>query len=105
MHSRFPINVIEEENKFLLELSVPGLKQEDVAIELLHDSIDIKITIPEEEDVKYLHRERGSGEFSRKLSFGKPIDTTKATSTLNNGILTIELPLAEEAKIVKLAIN
>ena len=103
---KFPIDVIETNDAYAFEVDVPGLTNEDIEVLIDHESVELKINARDDgEDLKYLHRERPVGEFSRKLNFGKPLDPQGASSKLENGILRVVVPIAPEAKKVSLAIN
>ena len=102
----FPIDVIETDDAYLLEMEVPGIKadQIEIGVESDHIKIEINNTV-EDEESKFIHRERPSGKYSRRMNFGKPINAQEAKSTMKDGILTITLPYAETAKRVKLLIE
>jgi HSP20 family protein len=101
-----PVDILEGDNSYVLELEVPGIKNDQIEVSIEFDHIVITIdNARDDEEVKYLHRERAVGQYKRRLNFGKPIDSKKASSVLSNGILTIELPYAPEAKKVTLQIN
>lgn len=101
----FPVDIFEENEKYILEAELPGVKSKELEVKVSHDHIEISVKIEIDEELEYLHRERPSGDFTRRLNFSKPLDSSKSKLTLKNGIMRIELPYAPEAKVVKLAIN
>ena len=89
------------QDKYEVICEVPGLRKEDIRVNMEADVLTISINISRmetEKDFSYLIRERAEGRISR--SFRLPdVDTTKITAALENGVLTLTLPkLAEKAK-------
>ena len=101
-----PLDILEEDDKYVIIADVPGVKPEDVDVSLTFDHVEIAIKIAQEdEESKFIHREIPTGSVRRKLSLSKPIKSKEATMELNNGTLMLVLPYAEEAKKVSLKIN
>jgi HSP20 family protein len=105
-------DIIENDDEYLIQVNLPGFSKDEVSIEANHEYIEITAEHKEEtedkkedNDVKYLHRERRTRKLARRISFAKPIDSTKAETNLDNGVLSIKLPKSEEAKAIKLSIN
>ncbi len=98
----FPLlNVYEAADAFHLEAELPGMKQEDLHVTVEHRN---QVTVqgerkPEEEpNGQWLRRERGFGRFERVLTLSAPVDSDKVEAKLENGVLHVVLPKAEEAK-------
>ena len=98
----FPLtNVTEDSNNYYLRAELPGIKSDELDIQVTSDGISItgERKIPEEGNgVKYHRREREAGKFSRHISLPGDIDTNAVEASLENGILTITIPKAEVAK-------
>ncbi|MBS1249708.1 MAG: 18 kDa heat shock protein [Chloroflexi bacterium] len=94
-----PLNVKMEKNSYIIEAVIPGLKSEDIAIEIVEDVVDIQGEFPqiEEEDVKYLRQERPTGKFRRRVKLPTLLNVKEANATLEEGILYLRVPKAEEA--------
>ncbi len=95
------VNIIEGEDRFLLELDLPGFKQDDFTINVSEGVLTIsgerKIEVPEDE--KYFrHLERRSGAFERSFRLPEYVSGEKITASYKQGVLKIELPKKEEAK-------
>jgi len=105
----FPlVNLTEDNEKYYLRAELPGIKADDIEISVTGNSISIsgERKIPtEDENAKYHRRERESGKFNRILSLPGQINTAKAGAKNVDGILTVTLPKAEEAKPKKIAVN
>jgi HSP20 family protein len=97
---RLPIDVRADSEAFEITAAVPGLKAEDVQIEILDDILTLrgKVEVVESEGSDYLVREVGVGDFERSLRLPDPVDTTKAEASIRDGILTVRIPKAEAAK-------
>lgn len=97
--SRFTlsVNVREEEDAFFLQALVPGLKAEDVNIQILENLVTIEGEFKQEE-AAYLVRELPHGAFRRTLRFSTPIEAEKTEARLREGVLTLRLPKAESAR-------
>ncbi|MCH7664048.1 MAG: Hsp20/alpha crystallin family protein [Chloroflexi bacterium] len=102
-----PVDVIVEDDDYVLTAFVPGIEPEDVEIEILEDSISISGEFPqiEDEDVSYLLRERPSGKFSRVLRMPASLEAGKGQADVSNGVLTLRVPKAESAKAKKIAVK
>jgi HSP20 family protein len=95
------VDVIEEENKYILKMDLPGLSKEDVKISVENDTLKIsgEKKYENEEKKKNYHRcERYYGKFERSFNIGKEIDTEKIEANFKNGVLNLELAKAESAK-------
>jgi len=96
---RLPVDIRLDEDVFEVKASVPGLSVDEIRIEILDDVLTLSGDLSEhEEDGDYLLREVQSGSFSRRLRFPVPIDPMGADAKVENGILTVRVPKAEEAK-------
>lgn len=98
----FPlINITEEKDAYRLRAELPGIKADDLDITVTGKSLAIagerKIT-EETNGAKYHRRERESGSFRRMVSLPGPINADKVEATCKNGVLTLALPKADEAR-------
>jgi len=93
-----PLDVIVETDAYIIELIVPGLAPDDVEIEIVEKTIEIQGEfLAPDEDVKYLRKELPSGKFRRVIQLPKLLNMEKSEANLENGILTLRVPVAEEA--------
>ncbi len=96
-----PINVTEDQDAYRIRAELPGIKADELDITVTGKSLAIagERKIAEETNgAKYHRRERESGNFRRMVSLPGPIDADKVEATCTNGVLTLVLPKAEEAK-------
>jgi len=96
-----PLDIAETDNEFIVKASLPGVRPEDVQITAQGDTLTIRGETKAEEEKKGVHyhlRERRFGQFQRTVTLSTPISADKAQAQFENGVLTLILPKAEEAK-------
>jgi HSP20 family protein len=95
------LNLTEDKNSYYIRAELPGLKADDLDIQATGNGISIsgerKIP-PENENAKYHRKEREAGKFSRILDLPNEINASKTEASLVDGILTLVIPKAEQAK-------
>ena len=94
-----PVDIKEFEKKYTVKAEIPGIKKEDIKLDIKKNSLKIEAVKEienEEEDKnkKYHKSEFRYGEYSRTLYFPEDVDIDKCTATLKNGILTVNLEKA-----------
>jgi len=98
----FPLtNVTEDSSNYYVRAELPGMKPDELNIQVTSDGISIsgERKIPEEGNgVRYHRREREAGKFSRSINLPSEIDVNAVEASLDNGILTITIQKAEVAK-------
>ena len=97
------VNVRDEEDSFVLSALVPGLKADDLNIQILEDVVRIEGEFQANEE-EYLVRELPSGAFHRALRMPVEIDAEKVEARISDGVLTLRLPKAESARPKKIKI-
>ena len=100
---RLAANVRDEEDAFVLTSLVPGLKAEDLTINILEDVVTIEGEIKQDEN-EYLMRELPFGNFRRSLRLPAAVNADKAEAKITDGVLTLRLPKAESARPKKIKI-
>ena len=96
-----PVDVRAEADEYLITASAPGLKSDDLSVEVLADTVTIQgeVAVPETNDeANWLLRERRYGKFARTLTFPVELDCAKAEASVENGVLTLRVPKAETAR-------
>jgi HSP20 family protein len=95
------LDIVENENEIVVNAELPGTKKEDIKItyenNILTLSSEQKPAEVSEKATVLLKEIRNSG-FDRSVKFGYEIDATKISAEMSDGVLTITLPKAEEAK-------
>jgi HSP20 family protein len=95
------IDVFETGEKLGIKASMPGVKPDDIEISITPEGVMIKGETKSEEETKeanYVRRECHYGSFTRTVGLPTGLKIDKAEATMDNGVLTIEIPKAEEEK-------
>lgn len=98
------VNIREEEDAYLLSSLVPGLKAEDLNIQVLGDVVRIEgeykrsSPVDKADENNYLLRELPSGSFTRTLRLPAAIQADSVEAKISEGVLTLKLPKAESAR-------
>ncbi len=90
-----PVEIKEKEDRFEIKAELPGVKKEDLDIDMdkSHITINAKKEEEREENSKtYKKSEFQYGEFSRTVYFSEEIDTENTKAKLEHGVLRIEAP-------------
>ena len=98
------VNVREEEDAYILSALVPGLKAEDLNIQVLENVVSIEGEYKDEE-ASFLMNELPRGAFRRSLRMPAEIDSEKVEARIADGILTLTLPKAESARPKKIQVT
>lgn len=94
---KLPMNVRDDGEAFVLTAQVPGLKADDLKIQVLDDVVHIEGEFAAD-DNEYLLHELSGGSFSRKLGLPAPVETDKVEAKIEDGMLTLRLPKSESAR-------
>ena len=95
-----PINVKGDENEYVITALLPGVKADDLSIQVVNETVTLQGTIPDvaSDKERYLVQECPTGRFYRVLRLPEPLDSNKAEADLTDGVLTLRVPKAEEAR-------
>lgn len=101
-----PVNIRDVDDAFVLTALVPGMKSDDLNIQVLEDVLRIEGKFPEDEN-EYLMQELPSGSFSRELRLPVGLDAGKVEASIADGVLTLRLPKAKSARprTIKVAVK
>jgi len=103
----FPyIELYEGKDDLEIRALMPGVKSEDMDIQLINDSLVLEGTKKNDYiDQAYLRKERQFGNFKKSIKLPFRVDREKITAELNNGILHIKLSKSADAKPKKIEIH
>ena len=96
-----PVDVYETKDSLVIKASTPGVRPEDIDISISGDNLTIKGETHSEEEVKkenYFRQERRYGTFARSIQLPGSLKTDNAEASFENGVLTLTIPRADEAK-------
>ena len=102
------INIWTNDDGQLITAEMPGVKPEDLEIDVTGDALSIsgerkRDDVPDQ--VRYHRRERSFGAFSRTIQLPFMVDTDQVEASFQNGILQIKLPRAEADKPKKITVK
>jgi HSP20 family protein len=92
------VEVREEGGKFLVSAELPGLKKEDIKVQVTDEALILEGERKQEKEEKregYYHSERSYGRFYRSVALPEGANLDKASAEFNNGVLEIAIPVAE----------
>lgn len=96
-----PLDIHENDKEYLILADLPGIKKEDIKIsfhksQLILDAVSQTETVSEKDKIH--HRERFCGNYHRVIQLPEHIDSTKISAKMLDGVLTVNIPKAEEKK-------
>jgi len=102
------IEVFEKEDKFVVKAELPGMKEEDIDVSVVGDTLTIKGERKAGSEVKeedYYCCERSYGSFSRSIALPSSVDAKKIEASYEDGVLEVSLPKAPEVKAKKVTVS
>lgn len=102
------VNIVENENEFLLTAEVPGMVDDDIDVEIKDGVLSLRGHVKEEKETQednYRIKEFRSQNFERSFRLGEQVDPEKVAAKLEKGLLRVSLGKKEIAKPRKVAIN
>jgi HSP20 family protein len=97
-----PVDIFQTgEHELVLKAEIPDMNREDIGINIENFVLTLKgekKSSTEVKDEQYHHVERRYGSFSRSFKLPQTVDPNKVSAEYKNGVLTVKLPLREEAK-------
>jgi HSP20 family protein len=94
------MDVFEEGGDIVVKAEIPGMKKEEIHVDINEKSVTVSGEKKKEEKVEkknYVHLERTSGSFARTFTLPAEVQTDKARATFKDGILEIRVPKTAEA--------
>ncbi|MFO7773281.1 MAG: Hsp20/alpha crystallin family protein [Dehalococcoidia bacterium] len=102
------IDVFEKEDKFVVKAELPGIKEEDIDISVVGDTLTIRGERKAESEVKeddYYCCELSYESFSRSISVPSNVDAQKIETNYEDGVLEVSLPKTPEVKPKKITVS
>jgi len=97
----FALDMYETDNDVIVEAPLPGVKPEEIDIQVNGNVLTIKGERKEEkkeEEASYVYQERSFGSFCRSVTLPTDVDVDKADAAFEHGVLTLTLPKSEAVK-------
>ncbi len=102
------IEVFEKEDKFVVRAELPGMKEDDIDISVVGDTLTLRGERKAESEVKeedYYCCERSYGSFSRSITVSSNVDAKKIEASYEDGVLEVTLPKVAEVKPKKITVS
>lgn len=100
------LDLYEDKDKLTVKLEAPGLKKEEIDISLEDDVLSVSGERKEEkQEGENYRRERYFGKFYRSVQLPCPVQADRVDARYEDGVLTITLPKAEEARRKQISIK
>lgn len=95
-----PVDVKAEDEAYVLTAVIPGVRAEDLNIQVINETVTIQgeIKVERSDEDRYLLNERPTGRFNRVITLPDSLDAARSEADISNGILTLRIPKSEEAK-------
>jgi HSP20 family protein len=103
------VDVEENDKAYTVKAEVPGVKKEDINVQIDGNQVSISAEAKKEKDVKengrVIRTERYYGALYRSFSLGQDVDQAGATAKYSDGILQLTLPKKATSIAKKLAVQ
>ena len=102
------LDVVEDENEFIVKASLPGIKPDDLDITYNKGSLTIKGEIKDESETtrgQYHLRERRYGTFARTITLPTSVKPEDIQADYHDGVLELKMPKSEEVKPKRIPIQ
>ena len=106
-----PMDLYREGDTFVAKADLPGVAPDSIDIDVDDRTLTIRAERPgidldiSQDNNTWLSRERSSGHYARQISLGPGLDLGKIDANYRDGVLTLTIPVAEEAKPRKINVR
>jgi HSP20 family protein len=102
------VDIFEKDDKFVVKAELPGMKEEDIDVSVVGNTLTIKGEKKTETEVKeedYYRCERSYGSFYRSIPLPSTVDASKIEASYEGGVLEVTLPKTAEVKPKKISVS
>ncbi len=102
-----PVDAYRLDDRLYMHLDLPGIDPETIDITVEDNSLTVSVerTMSVPQDAAVVLNERTQGTFTRRFFLGEGLDTEKIEAGYDHGVLTISIPVAEQAKPRKILVG
>src|SRR5918911_481178 len=103
-----PLEVVERDDAFLVKAAIPGVKPEDVEVVVQGERLTIRAQTRAEEERhgdNWLMKEHRTGSLQRTVTLPASVSSENAEARIENGVLTLRLPKAQEARPRRISVG
>ena len=106
---RIKVDVTEKDGEYKVLAEIPGVKKDDIQVDIEGDVVSISAQARAEKDVKdgerLIHSERYFGKISRSFRLGQEVDQARASAKYSDGVLELVLPKKTAASAKRVTIQ
>ena len=101
-----PLDLYRKGESFVAHIDLPGVDPTTIDVDVEDRTLTVRAERParDEDGVQWLAHERPSGTFARQLTLGYGLALDRISATYTDGVLTLTIPVAEEAKPRKIEV-
>jgi HSP20 family protein len=105
--SVMPMDLYRSGESFVAHIDLPGVDPSSIDIDVEDRTLTVRAErpSPEVEGAQWLSRERPAGTFARQLSLGRGLALDRIEADYRDGVLTLTIPVAEEARPRKISVS
>ncbi|CAM5229140.1 Hsp20/alpha crystallin family protein [Streptomyces fumanus] len=98
--SAMPMDAYRAGDDFIVHFDLPGIDPESIELDVERNVLNVRAerTSPAPEGAETVVAERPTGTFTRQLFLGETLDTDRIDASYDAGVLTLRIPVAEQAK-------
>ncbi len=102
-----PLDLYREGDTFVASLDLPGVDPGSIDIDMEDRTLTIRAErkAPQNEGLQWVTHERPTGTFARQMTLGYGLDLSNVVANYSDGVLTLTIPVAEEAKPRKIQVS
>ncbi|MDR1264065.1 MAG: Hsp20/alpha crystallin family protein [Propionibacteriaceae bacterium] len=106
-----PLDLYRQGDVFVVKADLPGVDPAGIDIDIDDRTLTIRAERAAEavdtslDNHQWVTRERGFGAYARQIVLGSSLDTSRITADYSDGVLTLTIPVAEEAKPRKITVQ
>jgi HSP20 family protein len=101
-----PIDAWRDGDTFHIEFDLPGVRADSIDLDVERNVLTVRADRPPRDgNVELIAAERPSGVFSRQLILGDNVNLDRISASYHDGVLSLEVPIAEKAKPRKIAVE
>ncbi len=100
-------DIFENEDALVVVMEIPGVERDDLTVNVENSTLTIegRVNFSKYDDLKPVYTEYNIGHYSRSFSVSNKIDRDGITAKVEDGVLTLTLPKAQEAKPRRITVH
>lgn len=106
-----PMDLFRDGDNFIVKIDLPGVNAESIDIDVDDRTLTVRAEREQQEmtttgeNNRWVSRERSFGSYARQLTLGPGLNLSNISADYSDGVLTLTIPVAEEAKPRKVKVN